>query len=259
MMNGWGMDQETIQVHMEFNRNGDTGGGGVRSSEAIGELYDAYFRTRFRFDARRDLVWKEVVRWIQVRYIPAQSRVIDLGAGYCNFINHVVALERHAVDLFSECPQYAAPGVVTHLKSATDLSFLAEDAFDVAFASNLVEHLTREELILTLRSLRRILRPGGRLILLQPNFKYCSSTYFDDYTHIQIFTDASLFDFLEAYGFKVIRSVPRFLPVNMKSTLRLKLPMLPLIVRAYLSFPLKPLGAQLLMVSENLKKAPGDS
>ena len=66
---------------------------------------------------------------------------------------------------------------------------------------------------------------------MQPNFKYCSSTYFDDYTHIQIFTDASLLDFLEAYGFKVIRSVPRFMPVNMKSTLRLNLPMLPLIVR----------------------------
>jgi SAM-dependent methyltransferase len=194
-----------------------------------------------------------------VRYIPAHSRVIDLGAGYCNFINNVVAHERHAVDVFTECPRYAAPGVVTHLKSATDLSFLPEDSFDVAFASNLVEHLTREELILTLRSVRRILRPGGRLILLQPNFKYCSSTYFDDYTHIQIFTDASLLDFLEAYGFKVIQSVPRFLPVNMKSTLRLNLPMLPLIVRAYLSLPFKPLAAQLLMAAENLKKAPGDS
>jgi SAM-dependent methyltransferase len=243
---------------MEFNGDGNTGFGGVRSTEAIGELYDAYFKTRFRFDGRRDLVWKEVVRWIQSRYIPSESRVIDLGAGYCNFINHVVASERHAVDLFTECPRYAAAGVVTHLRSATDLSFLPEDAFDVAFASNLVEHLTRQELILTLQSVRRILRRGGRLILLQPNFKYCSSTYFDDYTHIQIFTDASLLDFLEAYGFKVIRSVPRFLPVNMKSTLRLNLPMLPLIVRAYLSSPFKPLAAQLLMVAENLKNSPGE-
>ena len=105
-----------------------------------------YFKTRFGSDARRDLVWKEVVRWIQARYIPPQSRVIDLGAGYCNFINHVAASERHAVDLFTECPRDAAPGVVTHRQSATDLSFLPEDAFDVAFASNLVEHLTRPEL-----------------------------------------------------------------------------------------------------------------
>ena len=155
-------------------------------------------------------------------------------------------------------PPVRGPGVVTHRQSATDLSFLPEDAFDVAFASNLVEHLTRPELILTLRSVRRILRPGGRLILMQPNFKYCSSTYPDDYTHIQIFTDASLLDFLEAYGFKVIRSVPRFMPVNVKSTLRLNLPMLPLIVRTYLALPFKPLGGQHLMVSENLKLGPGE-
>lgn len=245
---------------MEFNRTDEGGSGsGVRSDQAIGELYDAYFKTRFAFDARRDLVWKEVVRWIQDRYIPAGSRVIDLGAGYCNFINHVTgAAERHTVDLFTEGPKYAAPGVITHLHSATDLSFLPADSFDVAFASNLVEHLTRQELILTLHSIRRVLRKGGRLILMQPNFKYCSSTYFDDYTHIQIFTDASLYDFLEAYGYKVIRSLPRFMPVNMKSMLRLNLPMLPLIVRAYLALPLKPLAGQMLMVSENLKIGPGE-
>lgn len=244
---------------MELNRDEAHSPAGVRSSEAIGELYDAYFKTRFAFDERRDKVWKEVVRWIQQRYIPPGSRVIDLGAGYCNFINHVVgASERHAVDLFSECPRYAAPGVRTHLRSATDLSFLPGDSFDVAFASNLVEHLTRQELILALGALRRILRKDGRLILMQPNFKYCSSTYFDDYTHIQIFTDASLFDFLEAYGFNVIRSIPRFMPVNMKSTLRLNLPMLPLIVRTYLALPFKPLGGQMLLVSENRKTGQGE-
>jgi SAM-dependent methyltransferase len=237
---------------MEFNES-DVQSQGVRSQETIGELYDAYFKTRFVHDPRRDLVWREVVRWIQNRHIPPRSRVIDLGAGYCNFINHVVgAAERHAVDLFTECPRYAAPGVHTHVRSATDLSFLPENSFDVAFASNLAEHLTRPELILTLHSVRRILRPGGKLMLMQPNFKYCASTYFDDYTHIQIFTDASLFDFMEAYGYRVVQSVPRFMPVNMKSTLRLNLPFLPLIVRAYLALPFKPLGGQMLMVAEKI-------
>lgn len=243
---------------MELNRDDGQTSPGVRSSEEIGDLYDAYFKTRFGFDARRNPVWKEVVRWIQRRYIPADSRVVDLGAGYCDFINHVTAAERHAVDLFKDCPKYAAPGVRTHLRSAIDLSFFPEDSFDVAFASNLVEHLTRPELLLLLQSLRRILRRNGRLILMQPNFKYCPSTYFDDYTHVQVFTDASLGDFLEAHGFRLVRSIPRFLPVNMKSTLRLNLPLLPLIVRAYLALPFKPLGAQMLLVAENVKKGPGE-
>jgi SAM-dependent methyltransferase len=229
------------------------------TKSGLGELYDAYFKTRFGFDARRNLVWREVVRWIQSRYVPEDSRVLDLGAGYCNFINNVVARDKHAVDVFSRFPEYAAPDVATHVASATDMPFLEADRFDVAFASNLVEHLNRPDLILLLSELRRVLRLGGTLILMQPNFKYCSTTYFDDYTHLQIFTDASLYDFLEAYGFKMQASFPKFMPVNMKSTLRLNLPMLPLLVRTYLNLPFKPFAGQMLLVAENLKKGPGEA
>jgi SAM-dependent methyltransferase len=229
----------------------DIGGG-------LGELYDAYFKTRFGYDPRRDLVWKEVVRWIQAHYIPTDARVLDCGAGYCNFINHVVANERHAVDLFTQMPDYAAAGVVCHVDSATQMDFFEDDSFDVIFASNLAEHLTRPDLIRFLGEARRVLKLGGLLILMQPNFKYCSRTYFDDYTHIQIFTDASLYDFLEAYGFTVKDSLPKFMPVNMKSTLRLNLPALPLIVRLYLAMPFKPFAGQLLMVAKNRKKGPGE-
>jgi SAM-dependent methyltransferase len=228
------------------------------TKSGLGELYDAYFKTRFGYDARRDEVWKEVVRWIQGQYIPPDSRVLDLGAGYCNFINHVHAREKHAVDVFSRFPEYAGPGVQTHVSTATDMPFFANDSFDVAFASNLVEHLNRPDLILLLSELRRVLRLGGTLILMQPNFKYCSTTYFDDYTHLQIFTDASLYDFLEAYGFKMKASFPKFMPVNMKSTLRLNLPLLPLLVRTYLNLPFKPFAGQMLLVAENLKKGPGE-
>ena len=104
------------------------------TKNGLGELYDAYFKTRFGFDPRRDVVWREVVRWIQQHYIPADARVLDLGAGYCNFINNVTAKERHAVDVFSRFPEYAAPGVITHVGSVTELPFFQEDQFDVAFA-----------------------------------------------------------------------------------------------------------------------------
>ena len=232
--------------------------GMITDRRRLGELYDAYFKTRFGYDPRRDEVWKEVVHWIQARYIPETANVLDVGAGYCNFINHVRSASRTAVDVFSEFPNYAAPGVATHVATCTDMSFLEDDSMDVAFASNLAEHLTRTELILFLNEIRRVLRLGGLLILMQPNFKYCSTTYFDDYTHVQIFTDASLYDFLEAYGFRIRGNYPKFMPVNMKSTLRLNLPALPLLVRLYLALPFKPMAGQLLMVAENQKKTPVD-
>jgi SAM-dependent methyltransferase len=224
---------------------------GSRRQVTATDYTDAYFRTRFEFDKRRDIVWDEVCRYLQRRYIPRDARIIDVGAGYCNFINHVQGSERHAVDLFTDMPDYAAPGVVPYVGSCTDMDFFEDDSFDVAFTSNLFEHLTREQLIPTLNELRRVVREGGTLIVLQPNFRFCYNTYFDDYTHLQIFTDRSLHDLLEVFGFSVREVMPRFLPVNMKSTLRLRLPMLRQLVRLYLAMPFSPLGGQMLFVCEN--------
>jgi len=210
-----------------------------------------YFRTRFVYDPRRDGIWREVVRHIQKLYIPEDSRVLDLGAAYCDFINHVKAAERHAVDVFEKLDKYAQPGVQAHIQDCTELDNFEANSMDVVFASNLFEHLTHEELLATLVHIRRILRPQGRLILLQPNFKYCYRTYFDDYTHLQIFTHMGMYDLLEMAGMRVERMHARFLPVNMKSTLKLQIPFLPLVVRMYLHLPYKPLAAQMLCVAQN--------
>jgi len=214
------------------------------------ETWDAYFQTNFVYDARRDLVWREVCRYLQKKYIPKESRILDVGAGYCNFINNILGREKHAVDIYSKISEYANQDVSVHVHSCTDLNFFDDGFFDVVFASNLLEHLTREELSQTLYELTRILKHLGKLIVLQPNFKYCYKTYFDDYTHIQIFTDRGLRELLEGYGLAVTEVKGRFLPVNMKSTLRFNLPKLHLITRLYLHFPFKPFAAQMLIVAK---------
>ena len=223
----------------------DIGRRGIQS-----RFYEEYFHTRFVYDERREPVWREVVHYLQDRYIPEDSTVLELGAGYCHFINNVVAKERHALDIFTQFEDYAAEGIKTHIGTCTDLSHLEDNSVDVVFASNLFEHLVHDDLLTTLDEILRVMRPGGRMMALQPNFKYCYRTYFDDYTHLQIFTAEGLFDLFEMTGLKVIDNQPRFLPVNMKSTLKLKLPMLHLWVRLYLRMPYRPLAGQMLLVAE---------
>ncbi len=210
-----------------------------------------YFNTRFVYDPRRLVIWKEVAEYIQKKYIPDDAKVMDLGAGYCDFIHHIKAKEKHALDVFERLPELAHDDVITHVRSCTDMASIEDGYLDSIFASNLFEHLTHEELLDTLAEIQRVLRPGGRLILLQPNFKYCYRTYFDDYTHLQIFTHMGIMDLLEMCGMKVENLHARFLPVNMKSTLRLRIPFLGLIVRMYMRSPIKPLAGQMLVVARN--------
>jgi hypothetical protein len=87
------------------------------------------------------------------------------------------------------------------------------------------------------------MKPGAMLTIVQPNFKYCAREYFEDYTHVSIYTDKGLSDLLTANGFKIVRCVPRFMPFTIKGSL----PVHPLLIRLYLMSPFKPLAKQMLI------------
>ena len=93
----------------------------------------------------------------------------------------------------------------------------------------------------------RLLKAEGRLIVIQPNFRYASKQYFDDYTHRSTFTHVSLANLLRSKGLRMLRVEPRFLPYSMRES---RLPVKPWLVRAYLRSPIRPLAGQMLLVAE---------
>jgi SAM-dependent methyltransferase len=188
-------------------------------------------------------VWQQIARYLS-RWIDPASAVLDVGAGYCSFVNAVRADRRVAVDIRDPTP-FARPGVECLTAPATDLDALADDTFDVVFASNLLEHLERVEIAGALAEFRRVLRPDGRLILIQPNFRLSASEYFDDYTHLTPLSDRSLVDLLAVNGFDAFVVQPRFLPL----TLRSQGARLSFLVPFYLRSPWRPRAKQMLVVS----------
>jgi SAM-dependent methyltransferase len=203
----------------------------------------AYHKVRLRHQGKRSVVWAALWRYYFRHRIDATDTVLDLGCGYGDFINHVIAKRRIALDLWPEFVTHIAPGIETLVASLTDLSALEDGTIDYAFASNVVEHVTKDEFASLLACLKTKLSARGRLTLIQPNYRYASAEYFDDYTHISIWSHVSLADFLTANGYEVIEVRPRFLPLTVIS----RIPVFPPLIGLYLISPFKPLGKQMLL------------
>ncbi len=204
-----------------------------------------YHGARLTEDARRGKVWRALWRWFFRARIRADDCVLDLGAGYGDFINAVVARRRIAVDTWDAMPGHVAPGVEALVTPVTQLDGIADATVDYAFASNLFEHLHQPDLVAALAEIARVLSPRGTLTILQPNYRYAFREYFDDYTHVAVYSHVSLPDLMSAHGWRVSEVHPRFLPLTVKSRLPVWGPM----IGAYLASPVKPMGKQMLVVA----------
>jgi cyclopropane fatty-acyl-phospholipid synthase-like methyltransferase len=212
--------------------------------DQTGVYEPGYFETRLAQDPNREKVWRHLCDHLS-RYVRPDAEVLELGAGWCDFSNFIKARRVVAMDLDATVVRAAAPHVEAEVGDCTDLSRFDEDSFDVVFASNLLEHLDREQSARLLAGAARVLRPGGRLILMQPNFRLNPGRYFDDFTHVSVFTDQSLSDYLTSLGWSIEVRQARFMPLTLKS----RGSGLSFLVPWYLRSPIKPLAGQMLIVA----------
>lgn len=213
-------------------------------------MADNYYKSRYVWNEDRAVVWKEIVRYLD-EYIPKDGTVLDIGAGYCDFINNVEAKNRIALDYSPDLSMYAKEGITQINSSVTDMSKVLNNTVDVVFASNLFEHLTDSELETTMGEVKRVLKKGGRLILMQPNYRLAYKTYFDDHTHKKVFSDTSLETFLLSFDMEIELKKSKFLPFSLKSRPSI-IPVIPLLIRAYINSPLKPFAGQMLFVAKKI-------
>ena len=205
----------------------------VRQSAAEhASVYDLRFGERER--SAKEAVWREIGRFLQRRWIPESSRVLDVATDVGYFIRNISAAERWASDLRDTSAHMPAEVHFVQSDGLQLADVLPNDYFDVVFMSNYLEHLdSAESVIAQLRVARRLLRPGGRVVILQPNIKLVGSAYWDFIDHRVPLTEESLVEAAAFAGFKREDVIGRFLPYSVKG----RLPAHPSLVRAYLAFP----------------------
>jgi SAM-dependent methyltransferase len=214
------------------------------------EVYDLRFDEKDR--AAKDSIWRELGRFFQ-RYIEPEDKVIDIACDVGYFIRNIHARERWATDIRpvgDELPRDV------HFVRASGLELenvVPNSYFDLAFFSNYLEHLPSTEAVLEqLRVAHALLKPGGRVLILQPNIRLVGGKYWDFIDHQTALTEKSLAEAARMAGFRTQEVIARFLPYTTKS----RLPQSPALVRAYLAFPPAWLlfGKQTLYVGEKPRR-----
>jgi hypothetical protein len=100
--------------------------------------------------------------------------------------------------------------------------------------SNYLEHLpSGDQVVEQLKVAQQLLRPGGRVVVLQPNIRLTGGAYWDFIDHKVALTDRSLVEAAEAANLQTERLIVRFLPYTTKG----RLPQHPWFVKMYLRFP----------------------
>jgi len=214
------------------------------SAEELQRIYERRFGARTEY---RERVWQILTDYL-ARYIPPRSTVLDLGCGYCEFVNNVSAARRIGMDLNPAVGTLAATGVEVLRHDCTEPWPLDDATLDVVFTSNFVEHLpTKADLRRTIDEAFRCTRPGGRLVALGPNVRLTGGAYWDFYDHHIALTERSLVELLRDCGYEIEHVVPAFLPYTMSEGRERPLWLL----RLYLRLPLlwRVFGKQFLVVA----------
>ena len=197
-------------------------------------------------------VWRVLVRNFFQKLIPPDAAVLDVGCGFCHFLNEIRASERVGVDGNPACASFAEAGVSVLVTRDLSLTGLPERHFDFIFVSNLLEHLENGTRVIELvRRCGELLSIRGRLVILQPNFRFVGARYFDFIDHKTVLTDASIRETLTLGELNLVREIRRFLPYTTKSGL----PAHPALLSLYLRLP--PLwllfGQQSLFIAERMR------
>lgn len=212
----------------------------------LAKLYQIRFSDEQR--DKKDIVWKILCEDYFQQFIPRSSTVLEIASGYGEFIRHISAANKIAVDLNPDSHECLPADIAFHLGSATDLTMLDDNSIDVCFSSNFFEHLPSKEVMdQVLAEARRVLKPGGIYLAMQPNLRCEPGKYWDYYDHVLPLTDLSCREAFFKAGFEVTKVVDRFIPFSTES----RLPQHPLLIKAYLRLPLiwRFFGGQFVIVA----------
>lgn len=173
------------------------------------EYSEAYFQ-------KRDLLDLHIADSIRLLARKAHAKkILDVGCGSGQIVSYLqkCGLSAFGCDISPQAIKFSKRITRrnTVLKApATKLPYKSK-SFDLVSNISMIEHISQIDGIIFLREAYRVLRPGGCIFIITPNFnsplRYVLGTRwfgYSDPTHIYFYTPASLRFALKSVGFKNI-------------------------------------------------------
>ncbi len=186
---------------------------GTITPPQLQQVYSGRFRGR---EAGRERIWSVLAGQFFQRWVAADAVVLDLGAGYGEFLRHIRAGRKLGVDANPQAAQFWSNDVEPFHFDVTVAWPLPRGSVDCVFTSNFFEHLAdKTALERCVEQVFTVLKPGGILLAMGPNIRRTHGAYWDFFDHFVPLTERSLSELLVLKGFQINVCRASFLPPTM--------------------------------------------
>lgn len=190
---------------------------------------DEVYKRRFKDEQLRIDLWDVLVKSFFQKYIDPKDTVLDVPCGYAEFINTITCKKKLAIDINDKSAQKVNKDVTFYQASSTKLP-LKPNSVDKIFVSNFFEHISHEDIANTIAEFMRVLKPGGRVLVLQPNIRFAFRNYWMFFDHTTPIDDRALDEIFSIKGFTPVMKILKFMPFTSSG----RLPVNKTMVRIYL-------------------------
>jgi ubiquinone/menaquinone biosynthesis C-methylase UbiE len=152
----------------------------------------------------------KLAQYLFSRYgINTGQKLLDIGCGRGEFLQGFIncGCKGFGVDRSSMAQKYCPQADLRVVDLESSQLPFDDNFFDVVYSKSVIEHFYFPEKLV--KEMYRVLKPGGILLTLCPDWEFNYRIYFEDYTHRTPFMQSSLHDIQLIHGFEKI-NVERF-------------------------------------------------
>ena len=148
----------------------------------------------------------KLARYLSLRYkLPRRSKILDLGCGRGEFLRGFIrcGLNGYGVDQSTIAKSVCPEAEILQSNLENEPLPYDDNSFDVIFSKSVLEHFYYPEKLVM--EIYRIVKPGGLVITMVPDWESVYKTFYEDYTHRTPFTANSLKDIFLINGFDDVK------------------------------------------------------